>query len=145
MDLLDYVHSWLVAHCSTVKTIQYDILPDTLRAGKHELYSLSTILLKTPDPVKTAQKETNKLSELLAEAREEQARKLGEEGLMNKAEAEETRPHSVTLERSVQDTNRRDTEEEASFAKHFRTVREKASVQCLQMERSMREGYGPRV
>lgn len=64
---------------------------------------------------------------------------------MRKAEGEQARAHSATLERNVKDAERQASEAGASLAKQLRTVQEKASAQCLEMEKRLRQRYGLKV
>ncbi|CAM9212001.1 unnamed protein product, partial [Laminaria digitata] len=114
-------------------------LEDALKARERELDAIRTGLRAATDHAEKRHREAKRLGFLLEEAREEHARKVEEEALLRKAEAEEAKAHAAVLERSSREAERRAGEVEASYTKQLRGVQERASAQSLGVERRLRE------
>ncbi|CAM9903980.1 unnamed protein product [Pylaiella littoralis] len=114
-------------------------LEDTLKARERELESIRTSQRAATDHAESRQREAKRLASLLEETREEYTRKLEEETLVRKAEADDAKAHAAVLERSLRDAERRAGEVEASFKKQLRAVQERERSVGLSTERRLRE------
>ncbi|CAM9783522.1 unnamed protein product [Scytosiphon promiscuus] len=117
-------------------------LEETLKAREGELDVIRNNLRAATDHSESRQREAKRLAAMLEETREEYARKLEEETLVRKAEAEDAKAQAETLQRSSRrdiDAERRVSEVEASFTKQLRTAQERERLATVAVERRLRE------
>ncbi|CAM9205409.1 unnamed protein product [Hapterophycus canaliculatus] len=114
-------------------------LEDTLNARERELDAIRTSLRAATDHSESRQREAKRLAAMLEETREEYARKLEEETLVRKAEAEDAKAQTEALERSFRDAERRVGEVEASYTKQLRAVQERERLASVTVDRRLRE------